>query len=215
MRDRLAMRGLYAITPDEPDGGRLLAAVEAVLAGGCRWLQYRDKLASGEMRGERARALAALCRRYGAALIINDDIGLALAVAADGVHLGRDDGDIGAARAALASGGVVGASCYDDFEAARRAAAAGADYLAFGAVCPSPTKPEAVRAPIELFSRCRAELAVPACAIGGITLAAAAPFIAAGADLLAVISDLFSAPDIAARAAAYQHLFEEYNYDRT
>lgn len=203
------MRGLYAITPDDPDTARLLTAVDAALAGGCRWLQYRDKVSQPSLRRQRAEALAARCRRHGAALIINDDVDLARAVAADGVHLGRDDGDLAAARAILGPGKILGASCYDDFEAARRAAAAGADYVAFGAVCPSPTKPRAVRAPIELFARCRAELAMPACAIGGITLAAAAPLIAAGASLLAVITDLFSAPDIAARAAAYQHLFEE------
>lgn len=210
MPEAPALRGLYAITPEQPDGARLLADAEAVLAGSCRWLQYRDKLVGGEARGERARALAALCRRHGAALIINDDVALAVAVGAAGVHLGRDDGDLAAARATLGNGRVIGASCYDDLAAARRAVAAGADYVAFGAVCSSPTKPAAARAPIELFARCRAELDVPVCAIGGITLATAASLIAAGADSLAVITDLFSAPDIAARAAAYQHLFEEH-----
>lgn len=209
------MRGLYAITPDGPETPRLLAAVEAVLAGGCRWLQYRDKISPAPVRRERADALQALCRRHGAALIINDDVELARTVAAAGVHLGRDDGDPAAARAVLGVDGIIGASCYDDFEAARRAVAAGAAYVAFGAVCPSPTKPGAVRAPIELFARARAELNVPVCAIGGITLAQAAPLIAAGADLLAVITDLFSAPDIAARAAAYQLMFKETQNDRT
>lgn len=204
------MRGLYAITPDEPDTSRLLGAVEAVLAGGCRWLQYRDKISPAPERLTRAHALADLCRRHGAGLIINDDIRLAREVAAAGVHLGRDDGSLADARAVLGPGSVLGASCYADPEAARRAAAAGADYVAFGAVYPSPTKPLASRAPIELFARCRAELHMPVCAIGGITLANAMPLVAAGADLLAVISDLFSAPDIAARSAAYQHLFEEY-----
>lgn len=205
------MGGLYAITPDEPDAQRLLAAVEAVLAGGCRWLQYRDKTSSPSERLARATALAALCERFGSALIINDDVALAAAVSAAGVHLGRDDGSLADARAALGSRSIIGASCYADFEAARRAAAAGADYVAFGAVYPSPTKPAASLAPIELFARCRAEMNVPVCAIGGITLANAAPLIAAGASLLAVITDLFTAPDIAARSAAYQHLFEENN----
>jgi thiamine-phosphate pyrophosphorylase len=205
------MRGLYAITPDEPDASRLLAAVEAALAGGCRWLQYRDKTSLPAERQARATALAALCRRHGAALIVNDDVALAKAVSAAGVHLGRDDCSLADARAALGPQGIIGASCYADFEAARRAAAAGADYVAFGAVYPSPTKPGASRAPIELFARCRTEMNVPVCAIGGITLANAAPLVAAGASLLAIISDLFSATDIAARSAAYQHLFEENN----
>lgn len=205
------MGGLYAITPDEVDAPRLLAAVEAVLAGGCRWVQYRDKLSGSAERRARAADLLALCRRYGAALIINDDVELAKAVGADGVHLGRDDGTLAAARALLGPEAVIGASCYADIEAARGAVAEGADYVAFGAVYPSPTKPAASRVPIELFARCRTEIDVPVCAIGGITLANAAPLIAAGATLLAVISDLFSASDIAARAAAYQYLFEENN----
>lgn len=203
------LRGLYAITPDEPDTSRLLSAVEGALVGGCRWLQYRDKVSAGEERLARAVALRELCRAHGAALIVNDDILLAKAAAADGVHLGRDDGSLAEARAALGSDAILGASCYGDLETARRAVAAGADYVAFGAVYPSPTKPLALKVPIELFVRCRNEIHVPVCAIGGIALANAGPLIAAGVDLLAVISDLFSAPDIAARSAAYQNLFEE------
>ena len=122
----------------------------------------------------------------------------------------RVDGLWGAAaRRALPPGRVLGASCYADVDRARAAVAAGADYVAFGAVCPSPTKPGAVRAPLDIFSRWHAESTVPACAIGGITLDTAPAIIAAGADLLAVITDLFAAPDIVGRAATYQRLFEE------
>lgn len=203
------LRGLYAITPEVADGPRLLCQAEGALQGGCRWLQYRDKDPSPTVRRQRAVALLGLCRRHGARLIINDDLELALAVGADGVHLGRDDGDLAVARTALGPGKVLGASCYDNFPLAVRAAAAGADYVAFGAVYPSLTKPGAVPAPLDLFRRCRDELSVPACAIGGITVDNAPPVIAAGASLLAVISDLFGAPDIAVRATAYQRLFEE------
>lgn len=203
------LRGLYAITPEQPDGDRLLADVEAALAGGCRLLQYRDKLSDMPERVRRAHALRNLTRRFGARLLINDDLALAALVGADGAHLGGTDGNLAAARAILGPGKILGASCYADFAAAERATAAGADYIAFGAVYPSPTKPQASRAGLELFSRARAELATTTCAIGGITLSGAAPLITAGADLLAVITDLFSAPDIAARAAAYQRLFEE------
>jgi len=136
-------------------------------------------------------------------------------VDADGVHLGGTDGDLAAARRALPHGRVLGASCYADIDRARAAVAAGADYVAFGAVCPSLTKPDAVRAPLDIFSRWHSESAVPACAIGGISLDVAPAIIAAGADLLAVITDLFAAPDIAARAATYQHLFEETRHDFT
>lgn len=202
-------RGLYAVTPEFAAAADLLAASEAVLAGGCRWLQYRDKTSAGAERLARARALAACCARHAAALIVNDDVELARAIGAAGVHLGRDDGDAGAARAVLGPRAVIGVSCYADFDLARRGCAAGADYVAFGAVYPSPTKPQAKPAPLALFPRCRTELAVPACAIGGITLATTPSLIAAGASLVAVITDLFSAPDIAAQAAAYQRLFED------
>ena len=96
---------------------------------------------------------------------------------------------------------------------AQAAVAAGADYVAFGAVCPSPTKPQAVRAPLTLFEQGRRTLGVPLCAIGGITLDSAPEIIAAGADMLAVISDLFDAPDIAARASHFQTLFMETSRD--
>lgn len=212
---RAALRGLYAITPDEPDESRLLGMAASALAGGARALQFRDKTTAAGRRQRLASAMQGLCRQYGACFIVNDDLALALQVEADGVHLGGADGDLAAARRALPPGRVLGASCYADVDRARAAVAAGADYVAFGAVCPSPTKPGAVRAPLDIFSRWHAESTVPACAIGGITLDTAPAIIAAGADLLAVITDLFAAPDIAARAATYQHLFEETRHDFT
>lgn len=201
------LRGLYAITPDGLPDEVLLDRVGAALRGGVRWLQYRDKVRPAADRETMARALGQLCRRHDAGFIVNDDVALALRVDADGVHLGGSDGDLAASREALGPGKLLGASCYADFGLARSAAVAGADYVAFGAVYPSPTKPRAVRATLDLFSRCRAELAIPACAIGGIALDNAAPVIAAGADLIAVITDLFAAPDIASRARAFQNLF--------
>jgi thiamine-phosphate pyrophosphorylase len=202
------LHGLYAITPEYADGTRLLADVEAALSGACRIVQYRDKSSAMPERVARAWALRELTRRHGARLLINDDLALAFLVEADGVHLGKDDGNLMAARALLGPKRILGASCYADFSAALAADAAGADYVAFGAVHPSPTKPHAPRATTDLFARAAA-LNAASCAIGGITLANAPPLIAAGADLLAVITDLFSAPDITARAAAYQRLFEE------
>lgn len=205
---RPELRGLYAVTPDSGSSDELVRDVAKVLAGGCRYVQYRDKTADAALRGERARALSQLCRTHGAALLINDDVQLALAVDAAGVHLGQDDGDLAAARAALGPQRLLGASCYADLVLAEHAVACGADYLAFGAVYGSPTKPLAVQAPLALLGQAR-RLGLPVCAIGGITLARAPEVLAAGADLLAVISDLFSAPDPTGRAAAYQALFEE------
>ncbi|MDQ5906227.1 MAG: thiamine-phosphate pyrophosphorylase [Pseudomonadota bacterium] len=203
------LRGLYAITPEDPDEARLLGMAKSALTGGVRILQYRDKTGDASRRLRLAGALASLCRQHDACFIVNDDLELALRVGAGGVHLGGDDGNLVEARRALPVGVVLGASCYADFECARAAVAAGVDYVAFGAVHPSPTKPLAVRAPLELFGRCRDDLGIPSCAIGGISLTNASSLLAAGASMLAIITDLFSAPDIAGRAQAYQQLFEE------
>ena len=194
----MKLRGLYAITP-EP---LVLDKVRAALEGGVALLQYRRKQRADPAE---ARQLAALARRYRVPFIVNDDLELALALDADGLHLGRDDGDLAAARSAL-PGKLLGASCYDRVELAQRAVAAGANYVAFGSVFPSATKPAAVRAPLSLLAA-GSELGVPVCAIGGISLDNAPQAIAAGAALLAVISDLFDAPDIRARARQYGRLF--------
>lgn len=192
----MKLRGLYAITPG---GLAIEEKVRQALEGGIALLQYRRKESA---TGDEAKALLALCRRHGVPFIVNDDLELALEIGADGVHLGRDDGELALARNRL-KGKLLGASCYDRPELARAAIAAGADYIAFGSVFSSPTKPAAARAPLSLFN----DFPVPRCAIGGITLQNAPQVIAAGADMLAVISDLFDAPDIARQAAAYRKLF--------
>lgn len=200
----LPVRGLYVIT----DGPRpdLLDAAAAALRGGAVMLQYRDKTQDAARRFAEARALAQLCAEAGALFVVNDDIALAQAVGARAVHLGADDGEIAAARDALGTDAVIGVSCYDDLERARRLAEAGADYLAFGAFFPSPTKPTARRADPALLSA-SAALGVPRVAIGGITADNAAPLIEAGADYVAVISDVFGQADVCAAARRFAPLF--------
>lgn len=196
-------RGLYAVTPEGLAGSELLESAARALSGGAVMLQYRAK---SRATRETARALVELCRRHGAMLIVNDNPELAADIDADGVHLGRGDGTIEQARRSVGPGRIIGVSCYHDLERAAGLAAQGADYLAFGSMYPSPTKPDAVRcSPEVLTAACG--LGRPVVAIGGITLEHAPELVAAGADLLAVISDLFDAPDIEARAAAYSRLF--------
>lgn len=198
----MKLRGLYALTPERTEPALLRQQVAQALEGGISMLQYRRKSAQDVRE---ASDLAALCRRSGVPFIVNDDLALALACGADGLHLGRDDGDIAAARAKLGRR-LLGVSCYDSMDTARAASAAGADYVAFGSVFSSPTKPAAVRAPHGLFAEARA-LGIPLVAIGGIRLENAPQLLRAGADALAVLSDLFDAPDIAERARAYGKLF--------
>jgi thiamine-phosphate pyrophosphorylase len=204
MHPKLRNPGLYAITDGPRDG--LLAAVAQALEGGARLVQYRDKSADAARRHAEAAALRQLCAGHGVPLIINDDVRLAAAIQADGVHLGEDDPALAAARAALGGQAIIGVSCYDSLERAQELAAAGADYLAFGAFFPSPTKPLARRAGPELL-RQSAALGLPRVAIGGITPDNAGSLVDAGADYLAVISALFGAADVRAAAQTFSALY--------
>lgn len=197
-------RGLYVITDGGPD---LPGRVAAAIAGGAVLVQYRDKGDDGDRRRSEAAALRSVCREGGVPLVINDDVALAAEVGADGVHLGRDDAAVASARERLGPGAVIGASCYDDLETARAARAAGADYLAFGSFFPSATKANPARPSPDLLGRAKAELGVPVAAIGGITPDNGAALVAAGADLLAVVSGVFGADDVAAAARRYAALF--------
>ena len=207
-RGRIA--GLYAVTPDVDDVRVLVAKVAAAIDGGARTVQYRNKTLPGAARAMQARALAELCACRGVRFIVNDDVALARDTNADGVHVGEDDADLASARAALGPHRLVGVSCYGNFERARDAVAQDADYVAFGSFFASRVKPTARRASLDLFARGRA-LGVPQVAIGGITAANAPALIEAGADAVAVISDVFApdAPgDITRRARAIAMRFE-------
>jgi thiamine-phosphate pyrophosphorylase len=203
------LAGLYAITPDEPRTDILVRKVGQALRGGASAVQYRNKTAAPELRLKQARALAALCRAAGAAFIVNDDLELALELGADGAHLGADDGDLAEARRRLGEAKLLGASCYNRIELAEAAAQAGVDYLAFGSVFNSGTKPGAVRAPLAIFAEARRGFDLPLVAIGGITLQNAPQVFAAGADAVAVISAVFDAADVAASAAGFTRLHQQ------
>lgn len=204
----IELRGLYLITRPCVDFQVLHGAVRQALLGGVRLVQYRDKGKDQARRKQEAEALLPLCRATGAALLINDDVALAKAVAADGVHLGRDDAELASARLALGSSAIIGVTCHADLQRAQQAADSGADYVSFGAFYPSPTKPTAARAPIALLREAGSQLKVPVCAIGGITPDNAVELINAGADMIAVVSGIFGAPDFGAAACRYAALFD-------
>ena len=187
----MILEGLYAITPDWSNTARLIEATEAILRGGCRVVQYRHKDTTSCHRLEQAGALRQLTARFDALLIINDDVDLALSIAADGVHIGVDDGDVAEVRQRLSPNRLLGVSCYQSCTRAREAVAMGADYVAFGSFFPSPTKPLAKRAGLELLDPKSCPLPVPRVAIGGIVLENGAQLVNAGADMLAVISGVY------------------------
>ncbi len=206
---RTALRGLYLLTPDEPDTGRLLERVREAALPGVVLLQYRNKAADAALRRAQVKALLPLCRALGLPLLVNDDWRLAAELGADGAHLGEHDGDLAQARAAMGPDAILGASCYNRPERAQAARDAGASYLAFGAVFASGTKPQAAQAPLELLAQARS-LGLPTVAIGGISPDNAKLAIAAGADMLAVLGAVFDSADPAAQVRALLSCFEKY-----
>lgn len=201
-------RGLYAITQTEgKTPAQIIAAVEAALQGGAVVVQYRDKnpLDAPTLAGQ----LQQLCQRYQVPLIINDDVELAQRIGAAGVHLGRDDGDIAAARQQLGEQAIIGVSCYNCVETAAQKIAQGADYVAFGRFFPSNSKPLAAPAQIDTLRTAKQRLAVPIVAIGGILPENAAALLEAGADVLAVIGGIFDSDNPKQAAQRYQSLFSD------
>lgn len=199
-------RGLYAITQTEHKTIALvLEEVSAAIRGGAAVVQYRDKnpIDAPLLAAE----LVKLCHGQQVPLIINDDMELAARVGAAGVHLGRDDGDIGAARAFLGAGAIIGVSCYNSLERALAAQQRGADYVAFGRFFPSNSKPLAAPAELTTLQQARQALTVPIVAIGGILPGNGGQLLAAGADMLAVIGGLFDDGDPEQAARTYHALF--------
>lgn len=202
------LHGTYLITHhDQYDDERLLADSRNALIGGAGILQYRDKSGDAAKRLRQAEKLRKLTTEYSCLLIINDDVELALQVAADGVHLGQHDNAIQLARSLLGPDSIIGSSCYNQLDLALQASSEGADYVAFGRFFPSSTKPAAVQAQPQLLKLARDKLDVPIVAIGGITHDNASGLIKAGADMIAVINAVFAQPDITSATRQFQNLF--------
>jgi len=202
------IKGLYAVTPDEPDTDVLLAKVEAALLGGINILQYRNKQANHKLLTQQAQAILPLCRQYNVPLIINDSVKLCLTLDADGVHIGAKDGNLSEVRTRLGPNKILGASCYNRFDLALTAQQAGADYVAFGACFASTTKPNAPIASLDLFKLAQAQLHIPTVAIGGITLTNVLQAIDAGASAIAVINAIFNSSDVKLSTQQFAQLFD-------
>ena len=192
MRERCR---LYLITPPEIALDAFAPDLEAALdAGDVACLQLRLKGADDDVRraGER---LLPICRARDVPLLVNDRPDLAAELGADGVHVGADDADYAQARETVGADGTIGVSCYDSRHRAMEAAAAGADYVAFGAFFPTETKAARARADVDLLNWWQALMVVPCVAIGGITAENCGPLVQAGADFLAVIGGVWSHPE--------------------
>lgn len=205
--DRQTMR-LYAVTDRAWVGRQTLPEqVEAALKGGATCVQLREKELDGTALLEEAKVLAALCRRYGVPLIINDNVEVALASGADGVHVGQDDLTVEQVRRLAGDRLIVGVSAHT-VEQALAAQAGGADYLGVGAVFATATKSDARVLPRETLAKiCRA-VDIPVVAIGGIGEDNLLQLAGTGVDGAALVSAIFSAPDIEGQCRKLRALSE-------
>lgn len=201
------MKGLYLVTPDWHDTEALIKATEIALTVGVGLLQYRHKTASGELRLEQASALLKLCRQHNVPFIVNDHIDLCIALDADGIHVGGTDASVAVVRTLIGKDKILGASCYGDFDLAEQAQIADASYVAFGGFYPSRVKKYEVSTPASIVSKAKSELTVPVCVIGGMTPENAKPLVKEGADMVAAISSVYSAADIATAVREFAALF--------
>ena len=201
-------RGLYVLTPEPaPPIEELESNVAAAIAGGAVVVQYRDKHGGRKTRVQNARALLAVCHAHGVPLIVNDDVDLAVEIEADGVHIGKDDASLDVVKRVLGSQVIVGVSCYNSAARAIVAAQEGADYVALGSFFSSKTKPKAIRCSKTVLVEVAAQVSTPVVAIGGITPDNAAELVSSGADLLAVLTGVFSATDVYESAQKFAELF--------
>ena len=207
MRDSFIIKGLYAITPDMADLNTLIHKTQLAIEGGAFMVQYRSKKQDHAVKMQQCAAILRLCREYGVPCIVNDDVEMCRILEADGVHLGENDDNIAEVRRILGEDAIIGSSCYDQLDRAKQAQKEGATYVAFGAVFPTPTKPNAPRATLELLREAKREIHIPIVAIGGITVNNAHDVIEAGVDAIAVITSLFEAKTIKETAETFLKMF--------
>ncbi len=207
MRDSFIIKGLYAITPDMADLNTLVHKTQLAIEGGAFMVQYRSKKQDHAVKMQQCAAILRLCREYGVPCIVNDDVEMCRILEADGVHLGENDDNIAEVRRILGEDAIIGSSCYDQLDRAKQAQKEGATYVAFGAVFPTPTKPNAPRATVALLREAKHEIHIPIVAIGGITVNNAHDVIEAGVDAIAVITSLFEAKTIKETAETFLKMF--------
>jgi len=207
MRDSFIINGLYAITPDSVDLNTLIQKTQFAIEGGAFMVQYRSKIHDRDVKMQQCAAILRLCREYDVPCIVNDDVEMCRILKADGVHLGENDDNIAEVRRILGEGSIIGSSCYDQLNRAKQAQKEGASYVAFGTVFPTPTKPNAPRATLELLREAKSEIQIPIVAIGGITMNNAHYVIETGVDAIAVITSLYESNFIKETAETFSQMF--------
>ena len=208
MRDSFIIKGLYAITPDSADLNTLIQKTQWAIEGGAFMVQYRSKIQDRDVKMQQCAAILRLCREYEIPCIVNDDVDMCRILEADGVHLGEKDDNIAEVRHILGEDAIIGSSCYDQLDRAKSAQKEGASYVAFGAMFPTSTKPNAPRAALALLKEAKREIQIPIVAIGGITMNNAHNVIKTGIDAIAVITSLYEAKSIKETAETFAKMFQ-------
>jgi len=208
MRDSFIIKGLYAITPDSADLNTLIQKTKSAIEGGAFMVQYRSKIQDRDVKMQQCAAILRLCREYEIPCIVNDDVEMCRVLEADGVHLGEKDDNIAEVRHILGEDAIIGSSCYDQLNRAKSAQKEGASYVAFGAMFPTSTKPNAPRATLALLKEAKREIQIPIVAIGGITVNNAHDVIKTGIDTIAVITSLYEAKSIKETAETLSKMFQ-------
>ena len=209
MRDSFIIKGLYAITPDSADLNTLIQKTKSAIEGGAFMVQYRSKIQDRDVKMQQCAAILRLCREYEIPCIVNDDVEMCRVLEADGVHLGEKDDNIAEVRHILGEDAIIGSSCYDQLDRAKSAQKEGASYVAFGAMFPTSTKPNAPRATLALLKEAKREIQIPIVAIGGITVNNAHDVIKTGIDAIAVINSLYEAKSIKETAETLSKMFHQ------
>ena len=209
MRDSFIIKGLYAITPDSADLNTLIQKTKSAIEGGAFMVQYRSKIQDRDVKMQQCATILRLCREYEIPCIVNDDVDMCRILEADGVHLGEKDDNIAEVRHILGEDAIIGSSCYDQLDRAKSAQKEGASYVAFGAMFPTSTKPNAPRATLALLKEAKREIQIPIVAIGGITVNNAHDVIKTGIDAIAVINSLYEAKSIKETAETFVKMFHQ------
>ena len=209
MRDSFIIKGLYAITPDSADLNTLIQKTKSAIEGGAFMVQYRSKIQDRDVKMQQCAAILRLCREYEIPCIVNDDVEMCRVLEADGVHLGEKDDNIAEVRHILGEDAIIGSSCYDQLDRAKSAQKEGASYVAFGAMFPTSTKPNAPRATLALLKEAKREIQIPIVAIGGITVNNAHDVIKTGIDAISVINSLYEAKSTKETAETFVKMFHQ------